>query len=48
MYYLFKFNFLPDREVFKHAMTLLIREFEGVFSIKVMKYLNEQYLDPDV
>ena len=29
-------------------MTLLISEFEGVFSSTVMKYLKEQYLDPDV
>ena len=48
MYFLFEFNFLPDREVFKHAMTLLISEFDRVFSSTVMKYLKEQYLDPDV
>lgn len=47
MKHLFKFNFLPDRETFKHAARLFLAEFEGLIPNAAMKHLKEHYLDPD-
>lgn len=45
MHYIFDFNFLPNRETFKHATRLLLKEFETQLPANVMSYLKENYLD---
>ncbi|KAL7526527.1 hypothetical protein ACHAXR_004886, partial [Thalassiosira sp. AJA248-18] len=41
------FNYLPDRETFRHAMNLFIEEFKELIPQEARAHVLENYLDPD-
>ena len=47
MHYIFDFNYLPGGEVYKHAVRLLLSQFEDVLTPKAYKYVTDNYIIED-